>query len=171
MTSPDVDAYVASLPAHVQPVVAEIRRRIHAALPEAGEKLSYQIAGFTLNGKTVVHVGGWKAHVSVYPVPDAGPELREQLEPYLEGRGTLKFPLREPVPYELIAQLVALLAAQRDKLADPAGQYPYPPPELLVDFVDGAGAGAAPLTVTSCQTPPDALTPLPLASPGLESPL
>ena len=113
MTSPDVDAYVASLPADVRPVVAEIRRRIHVALPEAGEKLSYRIAGFTLNGKTVVHVGGWKTHVSVYPVPDAGPELADRLGPYLQGPGTLKFPLREPVPYELIDQVVALLAVQR----------------------------------------------------------
>ena len=113
MTSPDVDAYVAALPAGVQPAVAEIRRRIHAALPDAGEKLSYQIAAFTLHGKTIVHVGGWKTHVSVYPVPDAGPELADQLAPYLSGRGTLKFPLREPVPYVLIDQVVALLAAQR----------------------------------------------------------
>lgn len=113
MTSADVDAYIDSLPDDARPVVAEIRHRIHAALPEAGEKLSYQIAGFTLGGRTVVHVGGWKSHVSVYPVPDAGPELAGRLAPYLAGKGTLRFSLREPVPYELIDEVVALLARQR----------------------------------------------------------
>jgi uncharacterized protein YdhG (YjbR/CyaY superfamily) len=113
VSSADVDAYVDSLPDDPRRVVAEIRRRIHAALPEAGEKVSYQIAGFTLGGRTVVHVGGWKTHVAVYPVPEADPELAGRLAPYLAGKGTLRFSLREPVPYDLIDEVVALLARQR----------------------------------------------------------
>jgi uncharacterized protein YdhG (YjbR/CyaY superfamily) len=67
----------------------------------------------TLNGKSLVQFSAWKQHISLYPVPDADPAFAAELAPYLAGRGTLRFPLHEPIPGGLIERVVTLLAQQR----------------------------------------------------------
>jgi uncharacterized protein YdhG (YjbR/CyaY superfamily) len=52
-------------------------------------------------------------HVSMYPIPDVEPELAAAIEPYRASKGTLKFPLRQPIPYDLIERLATVAAAQR----------------------------------------------------------
>jgi uncharacterized protein YdhG (YjbR/CyaY superfamily) len=79
----------------------------------AGEKISYQIPTITLDGKSLVHFSGWKKHISLYPVPEVSGELATAIEPYLAGKSTLKFPLSQPVPYELIGRLAEAFVASR----------------------------------------------------------
>lgn len=106
-----VDEYIASFPAEVQEVLQEIRRKCHAAVPDSREMISYGMPTITLGGKYVVYFAGWAHHVSVYPVPDGDEAFRESVAPYRAAKGTLKFPLGKPVPYELIGKVAALLAA------------------------------------------------------------
>ena len=113
-----IDEYIAAFPPDVQAILAEIRRTIARVLPEAGEVISYQIPAMTLGGKPLVYFAGWKNHISVYPLPAADADFDRELAPYLAGKGTARFPLRRPIPYELIGRLAALLAAQRER---PAG--------------------------------------------------
>ena len=108
-----VDEYIGSFPAGVQEILQEIRRRCHTAVPDSGEMISYGIPTITLGGAYVVYFAGWARHVSVYPVPDGDEAFRASVAPYLAAKGTLKFPLGKPVPYELIGQVAALLAAER----------------------------------------------------------
>jgi uncharacterized protein YdhG (YjbR/CyaY superfamily) len=108
-----VAEYIGSFPNDVQAVLREVRRRILSVVPEAGEKISYQIPAMTLNGKTLVQFAGWKQHVSLYPVPELEPAFAAELAPYLAGKGTVRFPLDEPIPDGLIERLVTLLAQQR----------------------------------------------------------
>jgi uncharacterized protein YdhG (YjbR/CyaY superfamily) len=108
-----VEEYIGSFPEDVQAVLREVRRRILSVVPEAGEKISYQIPAMTLDGKSLVQFAAWKQHISLYPVPDADPAFAAELAPYLAGRGTLRFPLHEPIPDGLIERLVTLLAQQR----------------------------------------------------------
>ncbi len=108
-----VDDYIASQPATLQPVLQEIRARIHAVLPGAGEKISYGIPTITLDGHYIVYFAAWKHHISVYPAPHGDRNLLAELAPYLTGKGTLAFPLREPIPYELIVRVATQLAADR----------------------------------------------------------
>ena len=84
---------------------------LHAAVPGAGETISYDIPALTLHGRSVVYFAGWKRHVSVYPVPDGDDDYEAALAPYRSGASTAKFPLTEPVPYQLVAQIATLLAA------------------------------------------------------------
>jgi uncharacterized protein YdhG (YjbR/CyaY superfamily) len=86
----------------------EIRKLIHALAPDAKEKISYQIACFELNGINLIHFAGWKKHVSLYPVPAGSEAFERQVEPYVDGKGTLKFPLDEPLPVKLIERVVKL---------------------------------------------------------------
>jgi uncharacterized protein YdhG (YjbR/CyaY superfamily) len=104
-----VDAYIAAFPAATQATLQEMRQRIHAALPGSGEKISYNIAAVTVDGRTVVHFAGWAKHVSMYPIPAVDAALAAETAPYLAGRGTMKFPLNRPIPYDLIERLVAKL--------------------------------------------------------------
>lgn len=110
-----VEEYLSALPEDVREVVAEIRRRVLRVVPDAGERISYDMPGMTSGGKVFVHFAGWKKHVSVYPVPDTADDdpLTAALAPYAGEKGTLKFPLSSPVPYDLVEQVAARLVVQR----------------------------------------------------------
>jgi uncharacterized protein YdhG (YjbR/CyaY superfamily) len=106
-----IDDYIAAQPAELRPILQEIRTQIHAAVPDAAEKISYGLPTITRHGHYVVYFAGWKQHVSVYPVP-RDENLRKEIAPYLSGKGTLKFPLAPPIPYDLIRRVAAQLAAE-----------------------------------------------------------
>ena len=108
-----VDEYIDSFPDDVRIILEEIRRRIRAAVPEAAETISYQIPTFTLDGSAFVYFAGWKHHVAVYPIPSGDEAFERELAPYRAAKGTLKFPLKQPIPFDLIERVAALLAAQR----------------------------------------------------------
>ena len=105
-----VDEYLGSFPAEVGAILREIRGRVHRAVPEAGEKLSYGIAAFTLDGRSFIYLAGWRRHIAVYPVPPLDEELEREVAPYRAARSTLRFPLGQPIPYDLIERLAALAA-------------------------------------------------------------
>lgn len=107
-----IDDYIRSFPDDVQEILEEIRRTIRNAVPEAGEKISYQLPTITLDGKYLVYFAGWKHHISVYPLPEVDGAFERELAPYIAGKGTAKFPLDKPIPYDLIERLVALLVEQ-----------------------------------------------------------
>jgi uncharacterized protein YdhG (YjbR/CyaY superfamily) len=108
-----VDDYIGSFPAEVQTILQAARETIHAAAPDLQESISYGIPTFSVGGRPVVYLGGWRKHISIYPIPDLDKTLEPQVAPYLSGRGTAKFQLGKPLPHELITVLVERLAAQR----------------------------------------------------------
>ncbi len=103
-----IDEYIAACAVESRAYLAQIRILIHALAPDAREKISYQIACFELNGRNLIHFAGWKKHVSLYPVPAGSEAFERQIEPYVDGKGTLKFPLDEPLPIKLIERVVKL---------------------------------------------------------------
>jgi uncharacterized protein YdhG (YjbR/CyaY superfamily) len=108
-----VDDYISTFPPDVQTVLQAARDTIRAAAPDAKESISYQIPTFSINGRPVVYLAGWKKHISLYPMPELDETLGSQLAPYLSGKGTAKFGLGKPIPHELITILVQRLVAQR----------------------------------------------------------
>jgi uncharacterized protein YdhG (YjbR/CyaY superfamily) len=106
-----IDDYIAAQPEASRPVLEQVRAAIRAALPEAKEVISYQIAGYRTAAGVVAFFAGWKAHYSLYPVTES---VREAFSGELAGhefsKGTLKFPLDEPVPTELIGRLARAMA-------------------------------------------------------------
>jgi uncharacterized protein YdhG (YjbR/CyaY superfamily) len=110
-----VEQYIGSFPGDVQDILREVRSTIHGAVPEAVERISYGIAAFTLGGRDLIYFAGWKKHISVYPVPTEDADLTTELTPYRAAKGTLKFPLGQPVPYPLIGRVAAALAGQRER--------------------------------------------------------
>ncbi len=112
-TPATVDDYISTYPNDVQVVLRELRRTIHAAVPGAGETIRYQMPTVTLDGRSLVHFAAWKNHVSVYPMATGDADLERDLAPYAGDKGTVRFPLGEPVPFDLVSRLVRRLVAQR----------------------------------------------------------
>ena len=106
-----IDQYIASCPEDVQALLAKIRETIHAAAPEATEKISYGMPTFYLNGN-LVHFAAFKAHIGFYPGADGVAHFEEQLRPYPTSKGTIRFALGNPMPYELISTITAYRAQQ-----------------------------------------------------------
>jgi uncharacterized protein YdhG (YjbR/CyaY superfamily) len=106
MPTKNIDSYIKDFPDNTQKVLRKIRRTIKEAAPKATEVISYGIPAFKLNDKMLVFFAGWKNHVSVYPIPPGPATFQKSLTPYIAGRGTLKFSLTKPIPYDLIKKVV-----------------------------------------------------------------
>jgi uncharacterized protein YdhG (YjbR/CyaY superfamily) len=115
-TPATIDEYIDKFPADVQQILQEVRRRISNAVPAADETISYGIPTFTIGGRYLVYFAGWKHHVSIYPVPMGDSAFEKEIEPYVAGKGTMKFPLSEPIPYHLIERVAGLLVEERGSL-------------------------------------------------------
>ncbi len=107
-----VDDYVAAQPPQAQQILNDVRRRVRTIVPEAVEAISYQIPTFKLDGKPVIYVAAWQHHISLYPIPETDDELQRAIAPYQSGKGTLKFPLAEPIPFDVVDRVVAAALAQ-----------------------------------------------------------
>jgi uncharacterized protein YdhG (YjbR/CyaY superfamily) len=106
-----VDAYISKQAAEAQPTLRRVRSTIRKLLPKAEETISYQIPTYRQDGQYVVYFAGWKQHWSLYPVTEPiRQELGAALLPYKLRKGTLRFPLGEPVPTKLLERIVKALA-------------------------------------------------------------
>ena len=101
----DIDAYIAGFPAEIQRKLEEIRATIKKAAPEAEETMSYAIPTFKLNGN-LVHFAAFKNHIGFYPAPKGIEAFRKELAAYEGGKGTVQFPLDQPLPHALITKIV-----------------------------------------------------------------
>lgn len=107
-----VAEYIESCPPASVPVLREVRARVLAAAPGTTEAVSYGIASWVLPPRrTRLYAGGWKAHVAIYPVPQVDDALAAELGPYRAAKGTLRFSLRDPFPFELLDRLLAAVTA------------------------------------------------------------
>jgi len=101
----DIDAYIAACPPDVREILQGIRRTIQKAAPHAVEAISYRIPTFRLD-KNLIHFAAFKNHVGVYPAPRSHERFREELSAYQGGKGTVRFPLDQPIPHDLIRRIV-----------------------------------------------------------------
>ena len=108
-----VDEYIEALPEDVQLIVQGILATIRDVVPGVGEKISYAMPTFTLDGLPLVHVAAWKKHVALYPMPRLEGPLADEVAPYRGAKDAMHLPLREPVPYELVGRVVAALVERR----------------------------------------------------------
>jgi uncharacterized protein YdhG (YjbR/CyaY superfamily) len=112
-TPASIDEYLAGFGPDTRERLEEVRTIIHAAAPEATESISYAIPTFDLAGGHLIHFAGYRRHIGVYPVTGYLVEmLKEELSPFRRGKGTLQFPLDEPLPAQLLRRIVELRVAE-----------------------------------------------------------
>lgn len=103
-----IDEYIDALPPEVQPVVDAIRQTVRDAAPGAVEAISYQMPSFKWKGKNLIHFGAWKHHIGLYPIPAGTPAFAKKVAPYIAGKGTVRFLLRDPIPHDIVRTMVTL---------------------------------------------------------------
>lgn len=99
-----IDQYIASFPESIQKILQEIRLTIQKTAPDATEKISYGIPTFHLKSN-LVHFAAFKHHIGFYPVPSGLKAFEKELSNYKQGKGSVQFPLTEPMPLDLISRI------------------------------------------------------------------
>jgi uncharacterized protein YdhG (YjbR/CyaY superfamily) len=108
-----VKEYIAAQPPAVQRALKQVRSVIRKAMPAAEEVISYQIPAYRLHSSVVIYFAGWREHYSLYPLNrPLVAAFKTELESYKMSKGTIRFPLAEPVPVKLIERLAKFRARQ-----------------------------------------------------------
>ena len=115
-TAKSIDEYVAEFPPDTRKTLAEMRALIRAAAPAATEKMSYAIPTFHLNGN-LVHFAAYEHHIGFYPGSSGIEAFKKELRPYKSAKGSVQFPLGEPLPKDLIRRMVAFRVEANSKKA------------------------------------------------------
>jgi len=102
----DVDSYIKSFPAETQRLLKQIRAIIKNAAPEAEESISYHMPAYKYKG-VLVYFGGYNHHIGFYPTPSGVTAFRKELKNYTCAKGSIQFPINEPLPLQLISDIVA----------------------------------------------------------------
>lgn len=107
-----IDDYVAGFSPDVQALLQQMRSIIHEAAPAATETISYGIPTFDLNGKHLVHFAAFTRHIGLYPMPSGMERFAEEFKRYKHGKGSVRFPITEPLPVELVREVVEFRIAE-----------------------------------------------------------
>jgi uncharacterized protein YdhG (YjbR/CyaY superfamily) len=104
MAAKNIHEYISEFPADVQEVLQKVRETIQGAAPDAEETINYHIPTYKLNGN-LVHFAGYKKHIGFYPTPSGIVHFKDKLAAFESAKGSVKFPLDQPIPYDLIREI------------------------------------------------------------------
>ncbi len=116
-TGTEIDTYIAGFPPEIQVLLEQIRSAIRKAAPAAEETIKYAMPTFVLNGN-LVHFAAFKNHIGFYPVPSGIEAFKKELSVYKGGKGSVQFPLDEPMPLDLITKVVEFRMKENQRKAD-----------------------------------------------------
>jgi uncharacterized protein YdhG (YjbR/CyaY superfamily) len=112
-----IDAYIASASPEAQGILEKIRSIIKQVAPEATEIISYQMPAFK-TGRVFIYFAAFKNHIGIYPPVRGNEDLEQSLIPYRGPKGNLKFPLNEPMPFDLIKRVAEALYGELGQAAN-----------------------------------------------------
>ena len=107
----NIDEYIERFPENVQKLLRQMRTTIRNAAPEAGETINYAVPTFTLNGN-LVHFAAFKNHIGFYPAPEGIEAFKKEVAQYEAGKGSLQFPIDQPLPLALVTKIVKFRVKQ-----------------------------------------------------------
>lgn len=100
-----VNSYIAGFPPAIQKLLKQVRRTIKAAAPDAEETIKYQIPTYVLKGN-LVSFAAYKTHLGLYPIPAGTQKFQKQIAKYKAAKSSVRLPLDQPIPLDLISELV-----------------------------------------------------------------
>src|SRR6478609_4806392 len=106
----NIDEYIAGFPEDIQKRLEVVRATIKKAAPKAEEAIKYAIPTFVLNGN-LVHFAAFKKHIGFYPAPQGIEEFKKELSKYKGAKGSIQFPLDQPLPLSLVTKIVKFRVA------------------------------------------------------------
>ncbi len=105
-----VDEYLLTFPEEIHFLLVKLRSIIREKAPEAVESISYGMPAYKTYGKPLVYFAGYKNHIGFYATPSGHSEFVNELAKYKQGKGSVQFPLKKPVPFDLIGRIVEFRA-------------------------------------------------------------
>lgn len=102
----EIDQYIQQFPEETCDILNKIRALIKKHAPDAIESIAYGMPAYKLNNKPLVYFAAFKTHVGFYATPSGHEAFKEELSKYKQGKGSVQFPLDQPIPYDLIAKMV-----------------------------------------------------------------
>ena len=100
-----INAYIAGFSPEIQEILERIRIIVREVAPEAEETIAYQMPTFRLQGN-LVHFAAFENHIGLYPMPSGVEAFADELALYHHAKGSIRFPLDKPIPYDLIRRIV-----------------------------------------------------------------
>ncbi len=121
----NVDQYISTFSPAIQKILQAVRTTIKKAAPDAEEVISYKIPAYKYNG-VLVYFAGYENHVGFYPTASGIETFKKQLMVYKHAKGSVQFPLDEPMPFDLITKIVQYRLKQNSE-----AQNKKPPAEFF----------------------------------------
>jgi uncharacterized protein YdhG (YjbR/CyaY superfamily) len=115
-TAGTIDEYISGFPRHIQEMLEAIRKTIRKAAPDAEETIKYRMPTFTLKGN-LVHFAAFKNHIGFYPAPSGITSFWKELSIYKKAKGSIQFPLDQPLPLDLVTKIVVFRVKENNKKA------------------------------------------------------
>lgn len=110
----EIEKYILQFPKDVQDILRKIRKLITDNAPEAEELMAYGMPGYKTNKRPLVYFAAFKNHIGFYATPSGHSEFSEALSTYKQGKGSVQFPLDQPIPYELVERIVKFRLTEND---------------------------------------------------------
>lgn len=111
----NVDEYIASFPEHIRVLLNEMRRTIMKAAPEADESIAYGMAAYKTYKHPLVYFAGFANHIGFYATPTGHYEFAGELSKYKQGKGSVQFPLSEPLPLDLVSKITKFRVLENEE--------------------------------------------------------
>lgn len=110
-----VEQYIESFPKDLQLLLNQVRAVIKKSAPKATESIAYGMPAYKTHGKPLVYFSGFKNHIGFYATPSGHEAFQKKLSEYKQGKGSVQFPLNQPIPFDLIAQIVLFRVAENEQ--------------------------------------------------------
>jgi uncharacterized protein YdhG (YjbR/CyaY superfamily) len=114
-TMSDIDHYIAKFPLDVQEMLNQVRAVIIKTAPDAVEGMAYGMPGYKTNGKPLCYFAGYKNHIGFYATPNGHEAFAKEFSKYKQGKGSVQFPITEPMPLKLIESVVKFRVKENQK--------------------------------------------------------
>ncbi len=116
-TPTNIDEYIADFPEKIQSLLKQVRSIVKQAAPEAEESIGYGMPAYKTHGKPLVYFAAFKNHIGFYATPTGHAEFAKELSKYKQGKGSVQFPIDQPIPFELIARIVEFRVIENQEKA------------------------------------------------------
>jgi len=101
-----VDKYINQFEGSAKVRLIQLRELVQATVPDATEGIMYGLVGYKLRGKPLIYFGGFDHHIGLYATPQGHQAFQEELSQYKQGKGSVQFPLDQPLPLDLVKRIV-----------------------------------------------------------------
>lgn len=114
----EIETYIKQFPDNVQEILQNLRKLVKNNAPQAEELFSYGMPAYKTNKKPLVYFAAFKNHIGFYATPSGHSEFKTELSKYKQGKGSVQFPLNNPIPYKLIERIVQFRVSENNKKAN-----------------------------------------------------